>query len=69
MKSLPLYAISVLMATLLIAIIPTDAEAKIYRLKDFISEDSGIDYDFSPNNTSLVIENGVIAKMNKVYMP
>lgn len=46
-----------------------DAEAKIYRLKDFISEDSGIDYDFSPNNTSLVIENGVIAKMNKVYMP
>ena len=30
MKSLPLYAISLLVATLLIAVIPTDAEAKIY---------------------------------------
>lgn len=30
MKSLPLYSISLLVATLLIAVIPTDAEAKIY---------------------------------------
>ena len=30
MKSLPLYAVSLLVATLLIAVIPTDAEAKIY---------------------------------------
>ena len=30
MKSLPLYALSLLVATLLIAVIPTDAEAKIY---------------------------------------
>ena len=30
MKSLPLYAASLLIATLLVAVIPTDAEAKIY---------------------------------------
>ena len=31
MKSLPIYAISVLIATLLIAVMPTDAEAQIYK--------------------------------------
>ena len=46
-----------------------DAEAKIYYPGDFLTDDSGIDYSFSPNNTSVVIENGTIIKMNKVYMP
>ena len=46
-----------------------DAEAKIYYPGDFLTDDSGIDYNFSPNNTSIVIENGTIIKMNRVYMP
>lgn len=44
-----------------------EAEAKIYHAGDFLTEDSSIDYSFSPNNTSIVIENGTIIKMNKVY--
>ena len=46
-----------------------DAEAKIYYAGDFLTDDADIEYNFSPNNTSIVIENGVITKMNKVYMP
>jgi hypothetical protein len=46
-----------------------DAEAKIYYPGDFLSDDADMEYNFSPNNTSIVIENGEIIKMNKVYMP
>ena len=46
-----------------------DAEAKVYYPGDFFTNDAGIEYNFSPNNTSIVIENGTIIKMNKVYMP
>jgi len=46
-----------------------DAERKIYYPGDFLTDDAGIDYNFSPNNTSIVIENGTIIKMNKFYMP
>lgn len=46
-----------------------DEQAKIYYPKDFLAEESGVDYNFYPNNTSIVIENGTIIKMNKVYMP
>ena len=46
-----------------------DAEAKKYFPGDFLIEDSGIEYNFTPNNTSIVIENGTVIKMTKVYMP
>jgi len=46
-----------------------DAEEKIYYPGDFLTDDADIEYNFSPNNTSIVIENGTIIKMNKVYMP
>ena len=46
-----------------------DKKAKIYYPKDFLTDDSGIEYNFTPYNTSVVIENGSIIKMNKVYMP
>ena len=46
-----------------------EAEEKVYYPGDFLTDDSGIDYSFSPNNTSVVIENGVIIKMKKVYTP
>ena len=46
-----------------------DAVAKKYFAEDFLKDDSGIEYNFSPNNTSIVIENGTIIKMNKTYMP
>ena len=46
-----------------------DSEAKIYYPGDFLTDDAEIEYNFSPNNTNIVIENGTIIKMNKVYMP
>ena len=46
-----------------------DTDAKKYFAGDFLTDAAGIEYNFSPNNTSIVIENGVITKMNKVYMP
>ena len=46
-----------------------DAEATIYHPGDFLTDAAGIEYSFSPNNTSIVIENGTIIAMNKVYMP
>lgn len=46
-----------------------DNEPKNYYPGDFLTDDSGIEYNFSPNNTSIVIESGTITKMNKVYMP
>ena len=46
-----------------------DAETKVYYPGDFLADDADIEYNFSPNNTSIVIENGIIVKMNKVYMP
>ena len=46
-----------------------DEEEKIYYPGDFLTEDAGIVYDFSPNNTSIVTENGIIIKMYKAYTP
>ena len=46
-----------------------DAGAKKYYPGDFLTDAAGIEYNFSPNNTSIVIENGTIIKMNKTYMP
>ena len=46
-----------------------EADAKQYFAGDFLKDDAGIEYNFSPNNTSIVIENGTIIKMKKTYMP
>ena len=46
-----------------------DSEAEIYYPGDFLTDDTGILYNFTPNNTKIVIENGVITKMVKVYTP
>ena len=43
-----------------------DAEPKHYSIDDLMAE---TEYNFTPNNTSVVIENAVVIKMNKVYMP
>ena len=47
----------------------SDTNAKIYYPGDFLTDDAGIEYDFNPGNTSIVIENGTVIKMNKIYMP
>ena len=36
---------------------------------DFLTDDSGILYSFSPNNTTVTIENGQVITMNRVYTP
>ena len=46
-----------------------ETEAKSYYPGDFLTDDAGIEYNFTPNDTSIVIEDGVIIRMNKVYMP
>lgn len=46
-----------------------DAGEKLYYPGDFLTDAAGIEYDFTPNNTSIVIENGFIIKMDKVFMP
>lgn len=46
-----------------------DAEKKIFFAGDFLTEEAGIEYNFTPDNTSIVIENGFITKMTKVYIP
>ena len=36
---------------------------------DFLTDDVAISYDFTPANTTLVIENGVAVSMNRIYLP
>ena len=45
-----------------------DENVKTYFSEDFLN-DSISEYNFSPNNTSILIENGNIIKMIKSYMP
>ena len=49
--------------------IDESAKEKCYSIKDFLSEESEIEYNFQPSNTSILIENGTIVKMKKVYVP
>ena len=46
-----------------------DAGEKVFYPGDFLIKGAGIDYDFHANNTSIVIEDGQIIKMNRVYTP
>ena len=46
-----------------------DTKPKYYSFKDFIADDSVIEYNFTPHNTCIVIKNGAVVKMSKVYMP
>jgi hypothetical protein len=41
----------------------------IYYPGDFLTDDAGIVYHFVPDNTSIVIENGMIIKMYRKYIP
>lgn len=41
----------------------------LYYPGDFLTDDAGIQYHFVPENTSIVIENGKITKMYRVYIP
>ena len=40
-----------------------------YFAGDFLTDAAGIVYHFVPNNTSIVIENGMIIEMHRSYMP
>lgn len=50
-----------------------DADPEIrevpYELADFMDADSGIGYFFDPNNTTIVIEDGVVTEMFRRYTP
>ena len=36
---------------------------------DFLTEDAGIVYNFTPNNTSVVVEDGKVIQMTRIYTP
>ena len=44
-------------------------QAKQYYAGDFLLEEEIFEYNFTPYNTSVVIENGKLVAMNKVYTP
>lgn len=46
-----------------------EGEATKYYPGDFLTDAAGITYDFAPENTTIVIEDGVVFAMNKIYNP
>lgn len=46
-----------------------DKGEMVYYPGDFLTDNAGIVYHFVPNNTSIVIEDGMIIKMFRNYMP
>ena len=44
-------------------------EEKTFYPGDFLVEGTGIDYDFTPYNTTIRTENGKVIAMNRVYIP
>jgi len=46
-----------------------DNGEKEYTLEEVLSEDSGIEYHLVPDNTTIVIENGEVIEMKRVYIP
>ena len=36
---------------------------------DFLTDNEEIIYNFTPNNTNIVVENGVVTHMTRIYMP
>lgn len=46
-----------------------DGPPATYSAQELLAEDSGIFFHFVPYNTKLVIENGTIIAMERVYMP
>ena len=46
-----------------------DSDAKGYGFDDLISDEALFEYGFNPQNTSVVIENGMVLAMKKVYTP
>ena len=42
---------------------------RIFYPGDFLTEGTGIDYNFVPANTTVVIENGMVISMQRVYTP
>ena len=44
-------------------------EEKTFYPGDFLVEGTGIDYDFTPYNTTIRIENGKVIEMHRIYIP
>ena len=46
-----------------------DAPATVFFPGDFLYTDSGIDYHFTPHNTTITIQDGLIISMERIYTP
>lgn len=44
-------------------------EEKIFYPGDFLVDGTGIDYNFTPYNTTIRIENGKVIEMHRIYIP
>lgn len=46
-----------------------DVGEKLYTLAELIAAEARIEYKGTPHNTSIVVENGIVTSMKKVYTP
>lgn len=46
-----------------------EQEATTYFPGDFLTDEAGIVYDFTPNNTSIVVEDGQVIQMTRIFTP
>lgn len=46
-----------------------DSEEKKYTIEDLSTKDGFIEYNGTPHNTSIVVENGIVTSMKRVYIP
>lgn len=46
-----------------------EADPVVYYPGDFLTDDAGIVYDFTPYNTTIVVEGGKVIAMNRIFVP
>lgn len=46
-----------------------DNGEKMYTVEELIASDNSLDYSGTPHNTSIVVEEGMVISMKRVYMP
>lgn len=46
-----------------------ESDPVVYYPGDFLTEDAGIVYDFTPHNTTIVVEGGKVIAMNRIFTP
>ena len=45
------------------------SEPKLFYAEDFLKDNEGLEYNFTPYNTSVTVENGIVVKMVRSFTP